>query len=374
MDISVASAGESLPGGSPNHDRLQELKAFDESKAGVKGLLDAGITKVPQIFLRPPEEVAADEPISGEMTPTQFRIPVIDLRDVAGDRSSVVAGVRQAAEAVGFFQVVNHGVPEKVLEDMVAVARGFHELALELKVEYYSRDITKKVKYRSNFDLYESKYCNWRDTLKCVMAPQPLDPQELPPICRDVIPEFSKQVETLGSLLFELLSEAIGLKPYHLKDLDCAKGHLLLCNYYPSCPEPQLTLGTTKHSDPDFLTILLQDHIGGLQILYQNQWLDVPPIPGALVVNIRDVLQLISNDKFKSVEHRVLANHKGPRVSVACFFTLDHFPSTRTYGPIKELLSEDNPPLYREILLQDFNAYYNNKGLDGNSALDHFKL
>ncbi|TKY45124.1 1-aminocyclopropane-1-carboxylate oxidase-like 1 [Spatholobus suberectus] len=373
--MDVAGAGESLAGISPNHDRLQELKAFDESKAGVKGLVDAGITKVPRIFLRPPEEIAADEPISRQRTPTQFRIPVIDLQDVAGDRSVVVDGVRRAAEAVGFFHVVNHGVPVKLLEDMVAAAREFHELPLELKVEYYSRDMTaKKVKYRSNFDLYQSKYVNWRDTLKCVMAPEPVDPQELPPICRDVILEFSKQVQTLGSLLFELLSEALGLKPCHLKDMDCPKGHLLLCHYYPSCPEPELTLGTSRHSDPDFLTILLQDHIGGLQVLYQNMWVDVPPIPGALVVNIGDVLQLISNDKFESVEHRVLANHRGPRVSVACFFTLDHCPSTRIYGPIKELLSEDNPPLYRGILLQDFNAYYNNKGLDGNSALAHFKL
>ncbi|KAK8548618.1 hypothetical protein V6N12_061528 [Hibiscus sabdariffa] len=61
--------------------------------------------------------------------------------------------------------------------------------------------------------------------------------------------------------------------------------------------------------------------IGGLQVLYEDQWIDVPPVPGALVVNIGDMLQLITNDKFKSVEHRVLANTEGPRVSVASFFT-----------------------------------------------------
>jgi isopenicillin N synthase-like dioxygenase len=85
-------------------------------------------------------------------------------------------------------------------------------------------------------------------------------------------------------------------------------------------------------------------------------------------------LQLISNNRFKSVEHQVLANHLGPRVSVACFFTPHLYPSTMIYGPIKELLSEDSPPVYRETSMQDFIAYYDEKGLDGNSALTHFEL
>lgn len=104
--------------------------------------------------------------------------------------------------------------------------------------------------------------------------------------------EYSRQVQVLGSLLFELLSEALGLKPDHLEGMDCAKGHSILSHYYPACPEPELTMGTTKHSDPDFLTILLQDQIGGLQVLSHDGWVDVPPVPGALVVNIGDLLQV----------------------------------------------------------------------------------
>ena len=103
--------------------------------------------------------------------------------------------------------------------------------------------------------------------------------------------EYSEEVRKLGIIPFELLSEALGLKPDHLIGMDCAKGHVILGHYYPPCPEPELTMGTTKHSDPDFLTLLLQDHIGGLQIQYQNHWIDVPPVPGALVVNIGDLLQ-----------------------------------------------------------------------------------
>ncbi|KAJ1433743.1 Oxoglutarate/iron-dependent dioxygenase [Sesbania bispinosa] len=289
--MDYTDVGKSLAGSSTSYDRLQELKAFDESKSGVKGLVDAGITRVPRIFIRPPEELAGGEPVPGEQSLTQFSIPVIDLKGIAGDRSGAVSGVRRAAETVGFFQVVNHGIPVKLLEEMVATVREFHELPQELKAEYYTREKNKKVKYWTNFDLYQSKYANWRDTLNCTMAPEPLDSQELPPVCRDVMMEYSQQVQALGSLLFELLSEALGLKPGHLKDIDCAKGHLIFCHYYPACPEPELTIGTRSHTDPDFLTILLQDHIGGLQVLVQNHWIDVPPIPGALVLNIGDLLQ-----------------------------------------------------------------------------------
>ncbi|CAK7341085.1 unnamed protein product [Dovyalis caffra] len=360
-----------------NYDREKELIAFDETKAGVKGLVDAGIQKLPSFFVVPENEVSSIA--SPKLSPTYVQIPFIDLKDIDEDtdrHKEIVEQIRNASETWGFFQVVNHGISKEVMEGMIEGVRRFHEQPTEVKMEYYSRSQRKKVKYNSNFDLHKAKVANWRDTLYCYMpyGDEP-DPEELPEVCREMSVKYSEHARGLAVTILQLLSEALGLEPNHLIDIDCDKGLNIVSHYYPACPEPNRTLGATPHKDPFFITILMQDHIGGLQVFHQNQWIDVRPLPGSFVVNIGDLLQLISNDKFKSAVHRVLASHIGPRISVACFFKSHLSSSDRLYGPLKELLSDENPPLYRESGVMDYLIKYNTKGLDGGTTtLNHFRL
>ncbi|CAN8247528.1 unnamed protein product [Cochlearia groenlandica] len=359
-----------------NYDRASEVKAFDDMKIGVKGLVDARISKIPRIFHHHTHlslTNATNQSISSSMT-----IPTIDLKggqfESKATREKVVTSIKEAVEKFGFFQAINHGISQDVLEKMKDKVRGFHEQDSQVKKEFYRRDSNNKVNYNSNFDLYTSPSANWRDTLSCFLAPDPPKTEDLPEICGEIMLGYSKGVMKLGELIFELLSEALGLRPNHLKEMDCTKGLLMLSHYYPPCPEPDLTFGTSQHSDRSFLTILLQDHIGGLQVLQNGFWVDVPPVSGALLVNLGDLLQLITNDRFVSVEHRVLANRgKEPRVSVASFF-VHPLPSLKMFGPVKELLSEQNPPRYRDTTVSEYTKHYMARGLDGNSVLLQFKI
>ncbi|XP_059310148.1 1-aminocyclopropane-1-carboxylate oxidase homolog 12-like [Lycium ferocissimum] len=358
-----------------DYDRLLELKAFDDTKAGVKGLVDAGVTKIPHMFVH--DQVKIDQELSYETL--KLKVPIINFEDIDKDsarRAEIIKEITYAYEKWGFFQIVNHGIPGRVIDQMIDGVRIFFEQDLEVKRQFYSRDFTKKFIHNSNFDLYSAPASNWRDTFSCVVAPDRPDPQEIPVVCREILMEHSKYVMKLGLSLFELLSEALGLDQNHLKDMECAKGLYLVCHYYPACPEPELTLGTSRHADSGFLTLLIQDQVGGLQVLHENQWVDVPPLDGAIVVNVGDLLQLITNDKFKSVQHRVVAKKIGPRISVASFFRthLNEASTSKVCAPIKELLSDENPQIYRETTIKEYLTHFYERGLDGTSALSHFKL
>ncbi|KAH6811512.1 hypothetical protein C2S51_025274 [Perilla frutescens var. frutescens] len=357
-------------------DWANAVKEFDEAKSGVKGLVDAGVTRLPRLFVHPPELLQSNPKLETSNTPA--KLPTIDFEGVergsGARRREVVEEIRKAAEEWGFFRIINHSVPLEKMDAMLEAVRRFHELPAVEKMPLYSDDSRKRVRFNSNSALRENDSASWRDILTCVFTDDQLDPQEIPLACRVEVQEYVKHMIELRETMSELISEALGLPSNYLSSIECMKSQAMACLYYPICPEPEKTLGTPKHSDTTFLTLLMQDSIGGLQILHDNQWVDVPPVRGALIANIGDLMQIISNDKFISVEHRVVAQPVGPRISVACFFTPSMAAAAKPFAPIKEILSDENPAVYREFMFREYCQYYKIKGQDVVSALPHYKI
>ncbi|XP_039161235.1 1-aminocyclopropane-1-carboxylate oxidase homolog 1-like [Eucalyptus grandis] len=217
----------------------------------------------------------------------------------------------------GFFQMINHGIPDDVMDGMLEAVKQFHEQPEGVKREWYSGDDAKKF--------------------------------------REPVFEYERHIEKLKISLSELLSEALWLDSDYLGDIEWMESKRIAGNYYPICPEPELTIGTTNRSDASFLTPRPK-----------SPWWPPSPPPKPLV----------SNDKFKSVEHRVLARKAGPWVSAACFLVPGEMQKSKPDGPIKELLDENNPPMYRETTFTDYLKYYfsSGNGENGESVLPHFRI
>ncbi|KAM7258191.1 hypothetical protein ACFE04_013932 [Oxalis oulophora] len=349
------------------YGRLKALKEFDDSKGGVKALVDSGLTNIPSFF------VHSSENVSSTIRSYEDIIPTIDLINISScfDRpKDVVDKVAKAAREFGFFQVINHGINVDITDSLIKAIRGFHEQAAEIKSRYYTRDMSRDVVFLSNVDLFHCKAASWRDTLRVKLGPTLPELDEIPEICRSEILEWNEKIKRLGDLLMELLCE--GLQGVSKGRLECLE-KTMVGHHYPYCPEPSRTLGIPSHTDPRMITILMQDHIGGLQVKHDGKWLDVKPIPGALVINIGDMLQIISNDMYKSVEHRVVANpfHE-PRTSIAMFLGIEE--EDRICGPLPELLSQDKPAIYRQFSVREFLTRFYSQKLDGMSLRNYFKL
>jgi hypothetical protein len=184
----MATVTSDLVGNSSTYDRISELKEFDESKVGVQGLIENGVTKVPQMFYCGNSNDLND--VSFSESNSKLNIPIINLTGIHDDpvlRDEAVKKVLNACEKWGFFQVINHGIQIHVLDEMIKGICRFHQQDAEVRKEYYTRDLTKKVVYLSNFSLYQDQSAEWRDTLAFFCAPHPPKADELPPVCRFVI-------------------------------------------------------------------------------------------------------------------------------------------------------------------------------------------
>ncbi|CAO2208344.1 unnamed protein product [Urochloa humidicola] len=361
-----------------DYDAAAALAAFHESRAGVRGLVESGVTAVPTIFLTP--TATAPPPQSPAAA---FSIPAVDL---SLPRRDTVALIRAAARSCGFFHATNHGVPAGVVASAVSAARAFHEQPRAARSALYSLEpaaVTYSTIPNAQQEGAGAPLLPWRDSLRVRFGPwedgdgEPDLGRLRPAACRDALLEYQRALTGFGKEMAGLLSEALGVGAERLEEAMRVEGWLMACHYYPPCPEPARVVGGIEHTDPSLFTVLAQDGVGGLQVRRDDgggEWVDVPPVAGALLVNIGDVLKVVSNNELKSVEHRVvIKSTQDARVSIALFFNPAKRDKSDLFGPLPELVTPEKPALYRSFTLPEFMSARREYG-HSRSSIERFKV
>jgi isopenicillin N synthase-like dioxygenase len=295
----------------------------------------------------------------------EAKVPVIDMRRL--DQAATISHLSEACRHWGFFQVVGHGVSDGLVAATHEQMRALFALSMEQKRElertaddpwgFYERELTKNRRdWKQIFDVGPRAAVADRE------GSHPRWPAAMPEF-RRVMEAFYAACETVSFRVLAAIAKSLGLPPTRLHGAFKPRHtSFLRLNYYPACPLPAPPdaplgagghFGVHHHTDAGALTVLLQDGQPGLQVLHEGKWALVEPRADALVINVGDVVQVWSNDRYPAALHRVLANSFADRYSAPFFFN----PAREaTYAPLPELCSRGERPRYRAIGWEEFRS------------------
>ncbi|RDX68793.1 Gibberellin 2-beta-dioxygenase 8, partial [Mucuna pruriens] len=271
-------------------------------------------------------------------------IPLIDLSRLNHEREECMKQVAEAASEWGFFQVVNHGVSQELLEN----------LQIEQKKVFYQPFVNKSSQV--NFSSFSAKTYRWGNAFATNLRQlswseafhfylTDISRMDQHQSLRSSLEAFATRMLTLAESLAEILGGELNTKSNYFREHCLPISSFIRLNRYPPCPISSKVHGLLPHSDTSFLTIVHQDQVGGLQLMKDGKWVGVKPNPQALVVNIGDLFQALSNGVYKSIKHRVVAAEKVERFSVAFFYC----PSEETV-----IKSHIKPAMYRKFTLREY--------------------
>ncbi|WVZ56988.1 hypothetical protein U9M48_007440 [Paspalum notatum var. saurae] len=330
--------------------------------------------QVPERYLS--KEPNAEEVIAGG--DGNCAIPVIDLDRLVDPRSSSseCAKLVSACRHWGFFQLINHGVPDQVIGNLKSDVVEFFKQPLEDKQECAQQPGNIEG-YGQAFVVSEDQKLDWADMLYILV--QPTESRDLrfwptrPPSFRNSVDAYSLEATELGYRLLEFMAKGVGAESASLRGVFEGQPQGMRVNCYPACRQAaDRVLGLSPHSDPGGLTLLLQinNDVHGLQVKKDGKWFAVEAMDGAFIVNVGDALEIMSNGKFTSVEHRAVIHPTKERTSVALFF----FPSSDTIvGPLLEFTKGDEVR-YTSTSYQDYMKQYFAEKLDGKKNLERLRL
>ncbi|KAE8734625.1 Gibberellin 20 oxidase 3 [Hibiscus syriacus] len=328
-----------------NNDQHGQALAFDGSILGSE-------SNIPSEFLWPDDEKPSlDAP--------ELVIPTIDMGVLLNGAdplalSKAAEAMSEACKKHGFFMVVNHGVDSELMDKAQEYMDLFFGLQLSEK-QKAQRKLGESYGYASSFVGRFFSKLPWKETLSlryCPDTPKIIEHYMVDRMGEDFrdfgrfYQEYSEAMNKLALELMELIGISLGVDQAYYKDFFAENDSILRLNNYPPCQKPELTLGTGPHSDPTSLTILLQDQVGGLQVFADEIWHSIPPVPGALVINIGDTFMALSNGIYKSCLHRAVVNNRTVRKSLA-FFLCPKMEKPVT--PAAVLVNAENPRRYPDF-------------------------
>ncbi|XP_073150776.1 2-oxoglutarate-dependent dioxygenase 19-like [Henckelia pumila] len=321
-------------------------------------------------FENPTETTAADD--------LQDSIPIIDISLLTSDdpdqRSKAIQDLDKACQEWGFFMAVNHGIPEELMQKMIEISEEFFNLGEEDKPEFEPKNVLEPVRYGTSFNTAQEEVHCWRDFLKVFVHPHFHSPQK-PQAFRDALLEYRAKMRELVGKLVKGMSQGLGLEDGEMEAaLDMGSSlQIFIANLYPPCPQPELALGLPPHSDHGLFTLLVENGVCGLQIEHHGKWVHVNAVPGSILVNISDHLEIFSNGKYKSVSHKAVVNDGRTRISIA----MVNGPSLDTeVCPCPKLVQKDIGgaiPAYVPMKYKEYLLYKQSNRLDGKDILTQVK-
>lgn len=296
--------------------------------------------------------------------PLRADLPIIDV-GLLPDDTDALAAIDDACARWGCFLIRGHAhlsaLDDACIGDLRRAMHAFFaapaavKQAIERTADntwgYFDRELTKNTRdWKEIYDVGPPDGSN---------IPQwPTAPAGF----RGAVERYYAACESLAVPLLHALCRILGMPPAHLDpDFDRHTSFLRL-NHYPPCPrpagpddpsgDPAHTFGISHHTDSGALTILLQDGPPALQLEREGRWYRVEAPPDTLTVNIGDVVQVWSNDRYRAPLHRVLANDQQHRYSVPFFYNPAH---DAHYAPLPSLCVTA-PARYRPIRWGEFRA------------------
>ncbi|KAJ0961982.1 hypothetical protein J5N97_029810 [Dioscorea zingiberensis] len=335
--------------------------------------------EIPERYIRPELDVGVtaicDDDDDDDESGSDDKVPIIDMKRLLDPNSSLEesAKLHSACMDWGFFQVVNHGVSDEVIEKVKVDLEEFFMLPLKEK-EVFAPLPGGLQGYGQKLVLNEEKL-EWQDMMFLITQPPHARNFTFwptsPPTFRSTLDKYSTELKSVSRCLFDAIAKNLGLNPEVLCGI--FKDHQRMrMNYYPPCPKANQVLGINPHTDAGGLTLLLQVRdVQGLQIKRRGKWLPVEPLEHALVVNIGDALEILTNGKYASVEHRVMVNNKKERLSIAAY----HSPSfDHIIGPLPELKQGSCEEYYKTMKYDKYLEFHFIAKVEGKNHMDYMKL